>query len=105
MRGLAVSVTSSSVMRWRRSPSGVASHAEERALVHSDQGLQFTGMDRAAFLEHRNLAHSMSRRGNRHDNAVAESVFNLLKREHIRRTTCQTRNEARQDVSDCIEMF
>ncbi len=32
----------------------------------------------------------MSRRGNCHDNAVAESFFNLLKRERIRRRTYKT---------------
>lgn len=45
----------------------------------------------------------MSRRGNCHDNAVAESFFNLLKRERIRRSTYKTRAEARQDVFDRIE--
>jgi putative transposase len=47
----------------------------------------------------------MSRRGNCHDNAVAESFFNLLKRERIRRRTYKTRLDARQDVFDYIEMF
>ena len=47
----------------------------------------------------------MSRRGNCHDNAVAESFFQLLKRERIRRRTYSTRAEARQDVFDYIEMF
>ncbi len=47
----------------------------------------------------------MSRRGNCHDNAVAESFFQLLKRERIRRKTYATRNEARPDVFDYIEMF
>lgn len=47
----------------------------------------------------------MSRRGNCHDNAVAESFFNLLKRERIRRRTYRTRKGARQDVFDYIEML
>ena len=34
-----------------------------------------------------------------HDNAVAESFFNLLKRERIRRRTYKTRADARQDCS------
>jgi putative transposase len=42
---------------------------------------------------------------NCHDNAVAESFLNLLKRERIRRRTYKTRQEARQDVFDYIEMF
>ncbi|WIJ23855.1 IS3 family transposase [Devosia sp. RR2S18] len=83
---------------WRRKP-------QNTVLVHSDQGSQFTSMDWASFLRHHNLVHSMSRRGNCHDNAVAESFFNLLKRERIRRRTYRTRDEARQDVFDYIEMF
>jgi len=47
----------------------------------------------------------MSRRGNCYDNAVAESFFNLLKRERIRRKTYKTRDDARSDVFDYIEMF
>ena len=83
---------------WRRKPSG-------KVLVHSDQGSQFTSIDWASFLKQHNLQHSMSRRGNCHDNAVAESFFNLLKRERIRRRTYKTRDEARRDVFDYIEMF
>jgi len=59
---------------WRRKP-------KDKVLVHLDQGSQFISMDWASFLKHHNLVHSMSRRGNCHDNAVAESFFNLLKRE------------------------
>ena len=47
----------------------------------------------------------MSRRGNCNDNAVAESLFQLLKRERIRRRTYLTREAARQDMFDHIEMF
>lgn len=43
----------------------------------------------------------MSRRGN----AFAETFFNLLKHERIRRRTYKTREEARQDATDYIEMF
>lgn len=56
-------------------------------LVRSDQASQFTSMGWPAFLKHYNLEHSMSRRGNRYDNAVAESFCNLLKRERIHRKT------------------
>jgi len=37
--------------------------------------------------------------------AVAESFFQLLKREWIRRKTYSTREAARQDVFEYIEMF
>ncbi|MFG1259992.1 IS3 family transposase [Xanthobacter flavus] len=36
---------------------------------------------------------------------MAESFFNLLKRERIRRKVYRTRDEARRDVFDYIEMF
>lgn len=62
-------------------------------------------MDWVLFLKAHNLEHSMSRRGHCHDNAVAESFFNLLKHERIRRRTYKTRVEARQDVVDHIEML
>jgi len=83
---------------WRRKP-------KDEVLVHSDKGSQFTSMGWASFLKHHNLVHSMSRRGNCHDNAVAESFFNLLKREQIRRKLYRSRDEAHQDVFDYIEMF
>lgn len=43
--------------------------------------------------------------GNCHDNTVAESFFQLLKRERIRRKTYADREEAQQDMFDYIEMF
>ena len=74
-------------------------------MVHSDQGSQYSSGDWQNFLKAHNLQASMSRRGNCHDNAVAESFFQLLKRERIRRRIYRTRDEARQDIFDYIEMF
>lgn len=48
---------------------------------------------------------SMSRRGNCHDNAVAESFYQLIKRERIRRRIYLTRDAAKSDVFDYVEMF
>lgn len=78
---------------------------KRKVLIRSDQGSQFTSMDWALFLKHYNLEHSMSRRGNCHDNAVAEGFFNLLKRERLRRRKYNTRDDVRRDVFDNIEMF
>jgi putative transposase len=83
---------------WRRKPDSLVT-------VHSDQGSQYTSHDWQAFLKANNLQASMSRRGNCHDNAVAESFFQLLKRERIKRHIYSTRNDARSDVVDYIEMF
>jgi len=47
----------------------------------------------------------MSRRGNCWDNAVAESFFSSLKKERIRKRIYKTRDLAKADVFDYIEMF
>ena len=70
-----------------------------------DQGSQFSSGDWQSFLKANHLVGSMSRRGNCHDNAVAESFFQLLKRERIKRQIYSTREAARRDVFNYIEMF
>ena len=62
---------------WRRKP-------KSEMIVHSDQGSQYTSSDWQRFLKGHNLICSMSRRSNCYDNAVAESFFQLLKRERIK---------------------
>ena len=74
-------------------------------MVHSDPGSQFSSADWQSFLKANHLEGSMSRRGNCHDNAVAESFFQLLKRERIKRRTYLTREAAGSDVFDYIAMF
>ncbi|VCW99888.1 Putative transposase (identified by ISEscan HMM) [Escherichia coli] len=83
---------------WRRNP-------QKQVLVHSDQGSQYTSHEWQSFLKSHGLEGSMSRRGNFHDNAVAESFFQLLKRERIKKKIYGTREEARSDIFDYIEMF
>ncbi len=83
---------------WRRQPN-------EKVLIHSDQGVQYTCSDWRTFLKSHNLEASMSRRGNCHDNAVAESFFSNLKTERIRKKIYKTRNEGRAEVFNYIELF
>ena len=83
---------------WRRKPS-------PGLILHSDQGSQFTSEEWQSFLKSHGIVCSMSRRGNCHDNAVAESFFQLLKRERIKRRIYVDHDEARADVFDYIEMF
>ena len=83
---------------WRRRPKAPV-------IVHSDQGTQYTSSDWQAFLRDHQLVPSMSRRGNCLDNAVAESFFQLLKRERIKRRIYTTREDAKRDVFDYIELF
>jgi len=83
---------------WRRKP-------KIRVMIHSDQRSQFTSREWQMFLGQQNLDACVSRRGNCHDNAVAKSFFQLLKWERICRRKYLTREAARQDVFECIEMF
>jgi putative transposase len=83
---------------WRRQPKSAVT-------IHSDQGSQFSSCQWQSFLKVHNLVASMSRRGNCYDNAVAESFFQLLKRERVRRKIYADREEARRDIFDYIELF
>lgn len=83
---------------WKRKP-------EPGVMIHSDQGSQFTSDDWQSFLKAHHMVPSMSRRGNFHDNAVAESFFSALKKERIKRRIYPTRSMAITDVFDYIEMF
>ena len=47
----------------------------------------------------------MSRRGNCHDHVVAESFFQLLTRERIRRQVSPTHQDARAHVFNYIDTF
>jgi len=72
-------------------------------LVHSDRAVDTQAMQ--SFLKAHGLEGSMSLRCNCHDNTIAESFFQLLKRELIKRKMYGTREEARSDIFDYIEMF
>ena len=83
---------------WRR-------HPKHEVIVHSDQGVQYTSDACQRFMREHKLVSSMSRRGNCYDNAVAESFFHSLKTERVKRRIYTTREEARQDIFDYMEIF
>lgn len=82
---------------WRRKP-------RQQVSLHSDQGSQYSSRQFRKLLDVYNIRPSMSRRGNCHDNAVAESFFSNLKKEKIRRRVYPNRAEAKQAVFHYIEM-
>ncbi len=84
---------------------GMATQAASGSARPLHQGTQFTEHDWQDFLKAHGLVSSMSRRRNCHDNAVAESFFQLLKRERVKRRVYVTREEAKSDVFNYIEMF
>lgn len=83
---------------WRRKP-------KQQILVHADQGTQYGSDDWRRFCKAHNLQPSMSRRGNCWDNAVVESFFSSLKKERIKKRVYKTRDLARADIFDYIEVF
>ncbi len=83
---------------WRRKPA-------VEVLIHSVQGSQYISERCQHFMTAHNLKCSMSRRGNYHDNAVAESLFQLLKRKRIMKRIYKNREEAKADIFEYVEMF
>ena len=83
---------------WGRQP-------KEAVLVHSDQGSQYGSADYLDFMKANNLEPSMSRRGNCHDNAVAESFFATLKKRVTQKKIYTTREDAKTAIFNFIEMF
>jgi len=77
-----------------------------RGLVHhSDQGSQYASSDFQELLNKHGIRCSMSRKGDCWDNAVAERFFRSLKSERTNHRSYRTRDEAKRDVIDYIEMF
>jgi len=72
---------------------------------HTDRGSQYATTTYRALLAEHGLTASMSRRGNCWDNAVVESFFHTLKTEHVHHQRYRTREEARQDIFEWIEVF
>jgi putative transposase len=57
------------------------------------------------FFRDNNFELSMSRRGNCHDNVVAESFFSLLRTECIKGKIYKTRSEAKAEIFNYIKLF
>lgn len=75
------------------------------AIHHSDRGSQYASQAYRDVLTKHELVQSMSRRGNCHDNAVAESFFGTLEQELAGRVVWSDESEARAAVSDYIHRF
>ncbi|WP_125721229.1 IS3 family transposase [Flavobacterium ustbae] len=73
-------------------------------LFHSDRGTQYASKLFANSLKEHSCIQSMSRKGDSFDNAVAESFFNSLKRELIKKQKrLLTPKEMRTELFDYIE--
>lgn len=84
--------------RFRRKP-------QPGLLHHSDRGSQYCSGNYQALLAECGMVASMSRKGNCWDNAPMESFFNSLKNERVFHENYATREEAKRDLFDYIEVF
>jgi putative transposase len=74
-------------------------------LHHTDRGSQYAGQVYQGLLAVHGIRCSMSRKGECLDNAVAERFFGSLKGERTAHREYATRQDARADVIEYIEMF
>jgi putative transposase len=74
-------------------------------LQHADRGSQYACRDSQCLLTTDGLRCRMCRQGECLDNAMAERCLGSLTRERTDRRQYVTRQEARVDVVDYIEMF
>ena len=81
-----------------RRPAGPLMH-------HSDQGSQYQSHLFRSRLKEHGITLSMSRRGNCWDNACVESFFKTVKNEMQNDARFTTREEARMQLFDYIEVF
>jgi putative transposase len=72
------------------------------AVLHSDQGFQYTSKTYNNRLEEYSIKGSHSRKGNCLDNACIESFFSHLKTEKLYIEQCKTEIEIRQAIEDYI---
>jgi putative transposase len=72
---------------------------------HSDRGSQYCAFEYRQLLVHYGVQVSMSGKGNCFDNAPMESFWGMLKQELIYQSHFRTRQEARQAITEYIELF
>lgn len=83
----------------------VSRRPHQGLMHHTDQGATYTSVAYQHRLAEYGIAASMSRKGNCYDNAVAESFFSTLKNDLVHERDYQTREEARAEIFEFIEVF
>jgi putative transposase len=84
----------------------VAQRRPKPGLIHhSDQGILYSSGSYLTLLKTYGMLRSMSGKGNCYDNAVAESFFSSLKNEIVHHRNYQTRDEARTEIFEYMELF
>ena len=74
-------------------------------VLHSDRGSQYCAHDYQGILKQLGIVSSMSGKGDCWDNAPMESFWGILKNELIHHQKFKTRLQAKQEISEYIEIF
>lgn len=74
-------------------------------ILHSDRGSQYCARDYQRILSQFGIVPSMSRCGDCWDNAPMESFWGILKNELVHHRKFETRQQAKQEISEYIEVF
>lgn len=74
-------------------------------ILHSDRGSQYCARDYQRLLCQFGMKASMSRKGDCWDNAPMESFWGTLKNELVHHCKFETRQQAKQEISEYIEVF
>lgn len=84
----------------------VSLHRPAPGLIqHTDRGSQYCSQEYRALVAQFGMRASMSRRGNCYDNAPIESFWGTLKNELIHHRRYTTREQARREIVEYIELF
>ncbi|HIB94074.1 MAG TPA: IS3 family transposase, partial [Candidatus Lambdaproteobacteria bacterium] len=83
---------------WQRKPRA-------GLIWHTDRGSQYASHSHRFILKQHGITQSMSRKGNCWDNAVSESFFHTLKTELTHHRRFKSREEAKAEIFEYIEIF
>jgi len=79
--------------------------AEQRPIIHSDQGWHYRHLSYQKALAKPGLIQSMSRKGNCLDNAVAENFFGPFKEEFLRQQTFTSISQFKTELDSYLNCF
>jgi hypothetical protein len=83
----------------------ISRNPDKGLIWHTDRGSQYASYEHKDLLKRHGIIQSMSRKGNCHDNAVAESFFHTLKTELIHHEIYHTKEQAKRSIFEYIEVF
>lgn len=85
--------------------TGLAKRPPRGLIHHSDRRSQYCAQGYQDQLRQFGLTPSLGRKGNCYDNALIENFWGTLKNELVHHRRCDTREQARHEIADCIEIF